>query len=119
MTTRKEALAHIESFAFLAISDATSLVNAIFDHVERVERDQFITDEANKGLGRIIADMKNDRELLKKRIAELEEKQPQTCKSCKYLNDNVCDHPGIPEFYTPQYINYSGCGLLHKAKDSQ
>lgn len=54
-------------------------------------------------------------EQLKKRITELE--QPSTCKSCKYLNDNVCNHPGIPEFYTPQYINYSGCGLLHDLKD--
>lgn len=35
--TREEALAHIEQFTFLAISDATSLVNAIFDYVERVE----------------------------------------------------------------------------------
>lgn len=37
MTTRSEALAHIDTFAFLAISDATSLINAIFDHVEALE----------------------------------------------------------------------------------
>lgn len=39
-------------------------------------------------------------------------KEPKGYNSCNHLADNVCNHPGIPEFYTPQYINYSGCGLL-------
>jgi len=40
-------------------------------YIERIERDQFITDEANKGLGRIIVDLKNDKELLRQRIIKL------------------------------------------------
>lgn len=47
--------------------DAVILKN----YIERIERDQFITDEANKGLGRIIVDLKNYKELLKNRILEL------------------------------------------------
>jgi hypothetical protein len=78
--------------------------------IEQIKRDIFITDEANKGLGRIVADLKNDKEQLKELIKELRE--PKGCNACNYLADNVCNHPGIPEFYTPQYINYSGCGLL-------
>lgn len=56
-------------------------------------------------------------ESLRNRIKELEAenaklKEPKGCNGCNHLADNVCNHPGIPEFYTPQYINYSGCGLL-------
>lgn len=56
-------------------------------------------------------------EALEQRIKELETenaklKEPKGCNGCNNLADNVCNHPGIPEFYTPQYINYSGCELL-------
>lgn len=56
-------------------------------------------------------------EKLHDRIKQLESenarlKEPKGCNACNHLYDNVCNHPGIPEFYTPQYINYSGCGLL-------
>lgn len=50
-------------------------------------------------------------------IAELEALQaPKGCNACKHLMDNVCNHPGVPEFYAPQYINYSGCGLQQPKK---
>lgn len=56
-------------------------------------------------------------ENLRNRIKELEAqnenlKESKGCNACIHLADNVCNNPGIPEFYTPQYINYSGCGLL-------
>lgn len=60
-------------------------------------------------------------EKLHDRIKELEAenaklKEPKGCNACNHLMDNVCNHPGIPEFHTPQYINYSGCGL-HAPKE--
>lgn len=33
--TREQALAHVDEFAFLAISDAISLVNKIYDDLEK------------------------------------------------------------------------------------
>jgi hypothetical protein len=33
--TREQSLAHVDEFAFLAISDATSLVNKIYDDLEK------------------------------------------------------------------------------------
>lgn len=58
--------------------------------------------------------------MIKEAIAELKVLQePKGCNACKHLMDNVCNHPGIPEFYTPQYINYSGCGLHHQLTPQQ
>lgn len=52
-------------------------------YIERIERALFITDQANAGLGRVAADLNNDKELLKKRIIKLTE--PKTCKGCRYV----------------------------------
>lgn len=83
--------------------------------IEQIKRDIFITDEANKGLGRIVADLNNDKKQLKELIKELRE--PKTCKTCTYFDndDEICCHLDVPEFDIPLYINNSGCGL-HEPK---
>lgn len=86
MTTRKEALAHIEQFAFLAISDATSLVNAIFDYVERVELENRLYKECGQRYDKLNSDMDllfNENKSLEAKIAELEanaKKEVQTIR---------------------------------------
>lgn len=55
-------------------------------------------------------------EKLHDRIKELESenakiKEPKTCLTCRLFEDNSCIHPEVEDFYVPQYIHHSGCGL--------
>ena len=43
-------------------------------------------------------------------------KDPKPCLTCSLFEDNSCIHPEVEDFYTPQYIHHSGCGL-HELKD--
>lgn len=44
--------------------------------------------------------------------------EAKTCRSCKHIDDIVCNHQGIPEYHAPQYIKFSGCGY-HEPKGSE
>ncbi len=66
-------------------------------YIEQIERDRFITDEANKGLGRVIVDLKNDKAMLTSVLKELKSKgfQALHCPSCQGGGCPVCGGSGF------------------------
>lgn len=53
---------------------------------------------------------------VEEKIAKLESentklKEPKICLTCRLFEDNSCIHPEVEDFYVPQYIHHSGCGL--------
>jgi uncharacterized protein (UPF0335 family) len=66
-------------------------------YIERIERKLFISDEANAGLGRVCADLKNDNEAFKSVLKELKSQgfQALNCPQCQGGGCPVCGRSGF------------------------